>query len=429
MSSDNNKINIELKKEDLEKLLSQELHSDIKVEKFSFTPLTKPGDNYGSTILAVEVFYYTHENSHLQKLPIVAKLVPESPFLRKVFNIEITFNKEVRAYTLVAPEFHKLQKEKGIPENEMLDVFPKYYGSRSNKQDDINKEADDSAVLLMENLKSSGYEIGDRRKGFNLEHMELVLSKLAQFHALGVALKLLKPQVFKDNILKTCENFEIGTPDDDEANDKFINATINHIKHIPEVIPYLDTIEKVVHAGTQMRKERRQYPIREPFSTIVHNDFWVNNMMFKYDIASSNTVEKKSCPTGIKFVDFQVTVHASPIKDLIFLLFSSSELGLLQEHYDRLIQHYHKEFTGLLTKLDCGTEMFSYEYFIEELNVCAPQEFFHILFMLNPISADPLDIEETSSMNQDSMLKNRGDKNYEKKVKYLVKKFASQGWL
>ncbi|KAJ9592874.1 hypothetical protein L9F63_015452 [Diploptera punctata] len=122
MSSED-KINVELKKEDLQKLLSQELGSDLIVKNVIIAPLTKPGDNYGSTILAVEVYYYNQENNYLHKLPIVAKLVPESPFLRKVFNIEITFNKEVRAYTLVAPEFHKLQEEKGISENEMLDVF------------------------------------------------------------------------------------------------------------------------------------------------------------------------------------------------------------------------------------------------------------------------------------------------------------------
>ncbi|KAJ9589470.1 hypothetical protein L9F63_017331 [Diploptera punctata] len=429
MSCDDNKINVELKKEDLEKLLSEQLGSDIKVEKFSITPLTKPGDNYGSTILAVEVFHYTQEKSNLQKLPIVAKLVPESPFLRKLFNIETTFNKEVRAYTLVAPEFHKLQKEKGIPESEMLDVFPKYYGSRSNKQDDINMEADDSAVLLMENLKSSGYEVGDRRKGFNLEHMELVVSKLAQFHALGVALKLLKPQVFKDNILKTCENFDIGDPNDDESNEKFVNANMNHVKHIPEVIPYLDKIEQCFRADTQMRKERKQYPITEPFSTIVHNDFWVNNMMIKYEKASSKTIGKKFSPTRIKFVDFQVTIHASPVRDLIFLLFSSSEHGLLEEYYDHLIQLYHKEFVGLLTKVGCDTRVFSYEQFLEEINVVAPQEFTHILFMLNPLCADPSGMEETSSITHDNMLKSRGNEDYDKKVKCLIKMFVSKGWL
>ncbi|KAJ9592869.1 hypothetical protein L9F63_015447 [Diploptera punctata] len=428
-STNDDKVNIELKKEDLEKLLQSELHSDLKVKYFISKPLTNPGDNYGSTILDVEVFYHKGESNDLYKLPIVAKLVPESPFLRKVFNIEITFNKEVRAYTLVAPEFRKIQEEKGIPEQQILDVFPKYYGSRSNRQDDINMEADDSAVLLIENLKLSGYELRDRRKGFNFGHMKLTVSKLAQFHALGIAIKLLKPEVFNDSIMKTCQKFDVANPDDDDANENWITSIIDHVKHIPEIIPYLDKIEKRLRTNTQMRKDRREYPIREPFATIVHNDFWVNNVMFKYDESTDDTDKNKSSPTGIKFVDFQGTIYASPVRDLIFLLFSSSEDGLLEKHYDNFIRRYHEEFIGLLTKLGCDTRLFTYEHFLEEINVCAVQEFSHILFMLNPISVNPSDTVKLANITSGNILQKKIGEIYDRKAKTLVQKFVGNGWL
>ncbi|KAJ9592867.1 hypothetical protein L9F63_015445, partial [Diploptera punctata] len=67
-----NQYTVELKKEDLEKLLRQHLYSDLKVKSFSTKPLTKTGDNYGSTILAVEVIYYKDENSDVYKLSIVS---------------------------------------------------------------------------------------------------------------------------------------------------------------------------------------------------------------------------------------------------------------------------------------------------------------------------------------------------------------------
>ncbi|KAJ9592875.1 hypothetical protein L9F63_015453 [Diploptera punctata] len=427
MSSDSK--DVELKKEDLQKLLSQKLGSDLIVEKFSIARLTKPGDNYGSTILAVEVYYFNQKDNYLHKLPIVAKLVPESPFLRKVFNIEITFNKEVRAYTLVAPEFHKLQKEKGITEHKMLDVFSKYYGSRSNKQDDINMDADESAVLLMENLKLSGYEVRDRRKGLNLEHMELAVRKLAQFHALGIALKLLKPNHLNDSILKTCERFDLLGPDDEESNEKWATAPRGYLKDIPEAVPHLDKIENLMRIDMQMKKERKDFPVREPFATIVHNDFWVNNMLFKYDESNSHMDKEKSSPSGIKFVDFQVTVYASPVKDLLFLLFSSSEDGLLEKRYDYFINLYHKEFIGILAKMGCDIEPFTYKHFLNEVNICGPEEFAHILFMLNPICADPSDIKDMSNMTQDSILEHKVGKAYVNKARYFIKKFVAHGWL
>ena len=424
MASDKITNKVELRKEDLENLLQREIGL-VKVKDFTTKPLTNPGDNYGSTILSVEVLFY-NGNNNLEKLPIVAKLVPESAFLRKVFNIETTFNKEVRAYTLVSPEFYKLQIEKGIPKNEILDVFSKYYGSRSNKQDDISMEADESAVLLMENLKLSGYELRDRRKGLNLEHMEFTLNKLAQFHALGLALKLLKPQVFKDTVLKACEKFKLGTGEEEDEN--WVESNIASIRDIPEIVPHIAKITKRLNEINLNLKERREDPVREPFATIVHNDFWVNNMMFNYDKSCNEGDEKKS-PNAIKFVDFQITSYSSPVRDLIFLLFTSSEDGLLDVHLDHLMQLYHKELTGHLTKLGCDTASFSLEHFMEEVNFYAPKEFYHILFMLNPISADPSNVEETSKMTKDSISKNARGNVYESKVKTMVQKFVANKWL
>ncbi|KAJ9592873.1 hypothetical protein L9F63_015451 [Diploptera punctata] len=134
----------------------------------------------------------------------------------------------------------------------------------------------------------------------------------------------------------------------------------------------------------QMKKERRDFPVREPFATIAHSDFWVNNMLFKYDESNSHMDKEKSCPTGIKFVDFQVTAYASPVKDLIFLLFSSSEDGLLDKYYDYFLNLYHKEFIRILAKMGCDIEPFTYKHFLNEVNICGPEEFAHILFMLNP---------------------------------------------
>ncbi|PSN39081.1 hypothetical protein C0J52_07357 [Blattella germanica] len=410
MASDKQKINVELKKEDLETLLRQQIGSDLKVESFTSKSLTKPGDNYGSTMLAVEVDYKIN-GKNIIKLPIVAKLVPESPFLRKVFNIENTFRKEVRAYTLVGPAYDKLQKEKGLPENEILDIFPRYYGARSNKENDDNIDADETAVLLLENLKITGYDCPDRRKGFNLKHMEMAITSLAKFHALSLALKMLKPKVFEDTVLKACAKFKLGLSDDDVENEKWVNGIMDLVKAIPYCEPYLERIEKSLRADISARNIERKP--REPFATIVHNDFWVNNMMFKY---RNSAAKGDETPLAMKFVDFQVTLYDSPVRDLIFLLFTSSEDGLLDKHYDRFIRLYHNRLIDTLQKLGCDTEAYSFEHFQGELNIYCPKEFPHILFMVNPISADPEGMQETSTLDENSITHISGGDVYVKKV-------------
>ncbi|KAJ9600541.1 hypothetical protein L9F63_026324 [Diploptera punctata] len=213
--------------------------------------------------------------------------------------------------------------------------------------------------------------------------------------------------------------------DNDEILNDWINSTVGYVKPLPECIPYLERIEEDVHKYFNLKGKATEPPPREPFATLVHNDFWVNNIMFKYQKSSDNN---SSIPVKVKIVDFQLTTYASPVRDLIFLLFTSSEEGLVEKHYDYLISLYHKEFFTVLEKLGCDTKPFSYKHFLEELNACAPQEFSHVLFMLNPINADTTDID-MPNMNLDGVLINRAGEIYNKKAKFLVQTFVEKGWL
>ncbi|KAJ9592865.1 hypothetical protein L9F63_015443 [Diploptera punctata] len=339
MDCDNIPI-VQLTNEDLEKLLHKQLGTDLKVESFTCKYLTKPGENYGSTILSIEVFYHKGENQ-LKKLSMVGKLVPQSTFLQEMFHVCITVKKEIRMYILVKPELDNLQKEIGIPESERIDVLPDYYGSQINKEEDMDADADNSAILLLGNLKLSGYVVGDRKLGLDIKHMELAITALAQLHALSIALKLLKPQIFNETVIKACEKYVLGKMDNDEILNDWINSTVGYVKPLPECIPYLERIEEDVHKYFNLKGKATEPPPREPFATLVHNDFWVNNIMFKYQKSSDNN---SSIPVKVKIVDFQLTTYASPVRDLIFLLFTSSEEGLVEKHYDYLISLYHKEF-------------------------------------------------------------------------------------
>lgn len=415
---------IELKVEDLEVLLSCQLGSNIKTQSFTSHPLTAPGDNYGSTILSVEVNYEQNSTKEVHTIPLVAKLVPLSPFLREVFHINITFNKEVRAYKLVSPEFERLQKEKNIPDTERLEVFPKFYGARTNWQGDENSDADESAVLLLENLKVSGYRTRDRRKGLNLKHVEAVLTQLARFHALSVALKLLKPQVFRDTVLKACEQFDTSIVKAENDIENWVNATVGFVKNTPECVPYLSKIEAAFRKDMNGRLETSPPP-KEPFATLVHNDFWVNNMMFKYNTGDADF----EAPAKIKFVDFQITVYDSPVRDLLFFIFTSAEDGIVNKHFDHLIRHYHSEFINFLVRLGCNTDLFSFERFSEEIDTNAPKEFAHILFMLNVVSADKSEAQDLTNYSTDNLLRNNGGEVYSRKVEAFILTYVSKGWL
>lgn len=409
---------MDLTKEDLEILLCQQLELDMKLVSYKVRDLTQPGDNYSSTMLAVDVTLQHHSEAP-QSLSLVAKLLPPNKFLCEVINIDVTFRKEVNAYTLVFPEFFHLQTERKIPEKEILNVSPRLYGARINRLGDRKKKADGSAVLLLENLKISGYGTGDRRNGLDLKHTELVVLHLAKFHALSVALKILKPQAFKETVLRACETYQIASQTDETGLPTWIGLTIRFVKEIPECKPYLQKIENAL-----VQFVKKTVPPKEPFAAFIHNDLWVNNILFQYDKETTDT------PTGIKFVDFQLTQFSSPAKDLIFFIYSSVKLDVIDNHYDDLVHLYHFEFTNCLRRLDCNTDSFTFEKLEEEISVLGSSEFAHILNMYKFICADKNQLPELSNDRLEELLDvNTGGDIYKEKVIHLVEDFLHKGWL
>lgn len=401
----------------MEGLLCQQLDLDVKVVSYKVQDLTQRGENYSSTMLSVDVTLQ-HYSEAPYNLSLVAKLFPPTKFLCEVINIDVTFRKEVNAYTLVFPEFYRLQTEKEIPDNEILDVSPKLYGARINLAD-RNEKADGSAVLLLENLKICGYGTGDRRNGLNLKHMELGVSKLARFHALSVALKILKPRVFKETVLRACETYQIASKTDKTGLPTWVATTIRFVKAIPECEPYLQKIENAL-----VQFVSSTIPSKEPFSAFIHNDLWVNNILFQYEKETADT------PIGIKFVDFQLTQFSSPAKDLIFFIYSSAKLDVIDNHYDDLVQLYHFEFTNCLNRLNCNSDPFTLEKLQEEISVFGSSEFAHILMMYKFICADQKQLPELSDDNLEELLDiNTGGDIYRDKVIYLVEDFLHKGWL
>jgi hypothetical protein len=249
--------------------------------------------------------------------------------------------------------------------------------------------------------------------------MELGVSQLARFHALSVGLKIQKPQVFEKTVLRTCESFHIASEVDETGLPKWITSTMKYVEAIPQCKSYLQRIK-----SSLIQYVKKELSPKEPFAAFIHNDFWVNNVMFQYMQGRIDT------PTGIKFVDFQLTQFSSPAKDLIFFIYSSAKLDVIDKHYEDLVLLYHCEFTNCLKKLGCSTDPFSFQKLQEEINVFGSSEFAHILMMLKFICADQNQLPELSSDNFEELLEvNIGGDIYVNKVIHLVENFMQKGWL
>lgn len=395
----------------LDALLIQTYGPDFQIHDAEWKQLTDPGENFGSQILAITV--NAEQNGKKKTLNMVVKLPPRSQYLLDLFDSPITFKKELDFYSTVAAEFLKLQNESGIPEEALSVITPRFLGGRLGLRDP--QCFDEQAAIILENLKDDDYTTQDRILGLDKVHMDFAISHLAKMHAITIGLKLKKPDFFKRVVLPVLE-YAVNEDAKDCVKD-MVQKAYNDYKNMKEAEFYLDKIEKTLEYAKHVT-----ITSKEPWTTLVHNDFWVNNMLFKYD--------KTDKPINMKIVDFQLTIYDYGVHDLIFFLISSSRKEVLDEHLDDMIDLYYNSFIKCLESLSVNTNIFPKSQFMEQLNQCAPIKFKQCIMMVQVIQAARGSVtESTDTADKDVFKGGINDENYKQKMLHVLSVFDRKGWL
>ncbi|XP_049284808.1 uncharacterized protein LOC125764510 [Anopheles funestus] len=423
---------------DLDGLLAPVLPEGTRVLGYGSEFLTAPGDNYGSTMLAVTVrttrTTTTEVNEQKDKtdnkdqppvelLHLVAKMRPSSEEFLEIFQIDTTFVKEAAVYLKIVPTLLALQREQGYDgDGELIDVFCRCYNARVSLDPSMEK-VDQDGVMLFENLKLAGYVTADRRQGFNREQARYVLQKLALFHAIPIALRYLKPEVFEAGIHKYLVKIDIDAGLSPET-----------LRQMMDVFRQ-DIVRTGVERGLAERAyakinecHRRQAQLISDqltiYCTMLHNDLWVNNMMIKYDPSGK-------IPCSLKFVDFQLIQMDSLVRDVIFFIITSVNDPELETQLDGYFEYYFQQLAANMTRLQFpNPEDFTLESFREEIDRVAPFELYHIVSMLRVVLARKESIPDQSE--QDAALffnDNLVEEDYYRRLEVTLRIYDRQGWI
>lgn len=404
---------------------------EVKCFKEFITPILKPGqqfiscesknllttgENYGSVMLQITV-KIRNETGDQEILHFVGKTCPPSPLLWQIFNTKVTFKKEIAVYTTIVPALNNFGKENGI--ECLMDFFAKSVAARISLNPESN-EVDEDAVLLLENLKVQGYDTGDRFLGFDEDTTKYLLRDIAIMHATPIAHRSAKPKEFISTILPYLTrdfNFE---PKEDVLIG-LITRCQKAASQNPDCIPYLSKIET---AFKEMHEVMKNPPRgKDIFVTFTHNDYWVNNTMLKYE---------GNKPIGNKIVDFQNVEYSSLANDVIFFLYSSVDLHILENKVDDFIKFYYEQFINTLVSLKHDVSAYSFESMIEDFAIIARNcQFTHLMFMLIPIMTLKGKAVELAEIKEDDLLIDEQvlHENYYKKVQFLLLDFVKRGWI
>ncbi len=89
--------------------------------------------------------------------------------------------------------------------------------------------------------------------------------------------------------------------------------------------------------------------------TMIHGDFWSNNMMFAHD--------NEGNPTDIKLIDFQMMGRGHPALDICYLLHINTDSEFRSKHLETVLREYYQVFSTYLDKdLNMNFKIFEKEF-------------------------------------------------------------------
>ncbi|XP_066992702.2 uncharacterized protein [Anabrus simplex] len=373
-------------KDFLERILSTKNSAKISVSKFNIMRAVGKGENYGSLLLRVSI-EYDGDDTKNNRTSLIIKTLPLGEMMQMLLTSLGAFPRENRVYLETIPAMVNLMKRK-LPNNTEEMFVPLAF------------PCERPGTLVLEDLKERKFRMSDRRRGLDLQHILLVLRKLAKYHAASVALQREDPSKL--------EGYEEAFYTD--QNRAMLEQLISSShKTLASIIEEWEGFEKygnkirefttkAIDSMVEMVKSSNSF-----LPVLNHGDCWVNNVMFKYNEVTGEVED-------VVFVDLPLSRYASPALDLLYFIYSSVQSHLRSAHYQRMLMEYHFVMNDTLEALGCGEKKFSMDQLEEEIRQKEAFGFGAACAVLSAVLVDPEDAVNLDSVTEEEF--NSGQSNF-----------------
>lgn len=309
----------------------------VHVEEFRVRPGCDDGENLLSDLLAIDVDLVRDDGTgpkHREQLHLMAKLLSQDPFCRH-FILEAGFDvREIHFYTTLLPALAQFCSENW----QRWPVPPCYYAKYRQGSD---------SVLVLENMKSSGYSVADFQSGLSPSQAVAAVESVARVHASVLAYRcrlgadlgeafpfLFRPEAAAESYQQLLER---GLPQ---------LASFLHTSAADE--PELHAVLAKLHKLRPRARETIANLLTptSPIATLTHTDFWCNNLLFRPGDSA-----EECC-----ILDWQMATYSRPTNDLALLLVTSVPGEVRREKTSFILDAYWQQFCSTASSLGLDVE-------------------------------------------------------------------------
>ncbi|CRL00980.1 CLUMA_CG014220, isoform A [Clunio marinus] len=360
---------------------------EAKVMEFVIRSGSKPGESFASDLLRASINYLTVSGT--KSISVIVKMMPSKE--EGDIDGKRLFMNEMKMYGDTLIDINRVLVEA----NADVKLFPT-----------LIYQSTEPAVIVLEDLSVSGFTTLQVPEDY--ETSKLIFTRLAAFHA--ATFVLLENKNDFSNY-----NFSVYHMPD-SIQESFFRHNLDILKTLilenawPELNKpeYVDRIDEVIEKCS-IRGKRAFTPTAGGFNVLNHGDFVLRNMLFQKIDGEIRDVQ---------FLDFQLSVYASPAVDIFYALYGSMTLKNRKKYRKEIILLYYETFKESLktygydkeppTLLDLNVELTRNGSLAAHLCLC------YLPYLLAEWSA--IDSNVMYNINEDSVLS--------KRQLYLSEKFS-----
>ncbi|TGZ51452.1 Uncharacterized protein DBV15_02200 [Temnothorax longispinosus] len=247
--------------------------------------------------------------------------------------------------------------------------------------------------LMLENLTPQGFMMA-KSKIMDYPHLSLALRCLGELHAYSFITRSANPMGFEklkrmqeplfsqEFAEKKADKDNIGNIVTQRLTNVILKVLANEDKH------YFERYQRFVDNITQNMIDATDGKAAEPYAVVNHGDSWTNNILFKYD------QEKNPC--DLRFIDLQICRYASPVLDLIYVLFCCCTQETRSKYFDQVIHEYYETLSKCIERAGYDPKiLFPYEVLSQHFTKFGKYAAGMATYTVHIMTSNGLDIKST----------------------------------